>query len=501
MNIVSNEKINFKSLEENTFKEMMKLGREIIQEQLRILDKLIKEYRDSSIFEVKDFQPTTLKTRLGEIPISRRRYKMVINGTVKNIYLLDEFLEINNEFGLYSEGIVEMVAREITKKSYRETAKTISEDTDSTISHTAIRNIVLALGKKIKKLEEEKIKLYKEGKIEGRKETEYIFCEHDGIYIKKQKSKKHKGKKKFKQKHFKKKKGKKKKNGIELKIAVIHEGKEPRYTNDYKLKNKIIVGTASKAKELKRIEDTVIGTTYKEHKIKNIVINGDGSDWTGNIVEGAKEIFQLDMAHIQKRIYMTVSNEEYLKKMQEIVYTEQAKDIFNLIYNYKVELEFENKNTELEKVKELEEYLRNNEEGLLRYQYRLGYKEEQIEKYKEKLPSLGSEESHMYCVCRERMKKNRTSWSVEGAEAILKVIMNKMNGTIKEIITKRAEEKIKEELAQRVPEPKKVAKIKYEEIKYAGTAKIIENVTRDYTKENIKNILRTKKCSELMLIY
>mgnify|MGYP003290936984 CR=1 FL=1 len=34
-------------------------------------------------------------------------------------------------------------------------------------------------------------------------------------------------------------KSKKKKNGIELKIAVIHEGKESRYTNDYKLKNKV----------------------------------------------------------------------------------------------------------------------------------------------------------------------------------------------------------------------------------------------------------------------
>ncbi len=94
------------------------------------------------------------------------------------------------------------------------------------------------MGEKIKKIEEEKIKLYEEGKIEGEKETQYIFCEHDGIYIKKQKSKKDKGKKKLKVKHFKKKKGKKKKNGIELKIAVIHEGKEPRYTNDYKLKKK-----------------------------------------------------------------------------------------------------------------------------------------------------------------------------------------------------------------------------------------------------------------------
>lgn len=498
MNMLSNEKVNFKSLEENIFKEMMKLGREIIQEELRMLDKLILDYRDKEIFVPKDFQPTTIKTKLGEIPIARRRYKMVINGETKWVYLLDELLEIN-DFGLYSQGIVEMVAREITKKSYRETSKTISEDTDNAISHTAVRNIVLKLGEKIKKIEEEKIKLYEEGKIEGNRESEYIFCEHDGIYVKKQKSKKHKGKKKFKEKHFKKKKGKQKKNGIELKIAVIHEGKEPRYTNDYKLKNKIIVGTASKAKDLKKIEDTTIGTTYKEYEIKKVVINGDGADWTGNIVEGAKEIFQLDMAHIQKKIYMAVSDEEYLKKMQEIVYTEQAKDIFNLIYNYKVELETDKKTDELEKVKELEEYLRNNEGGLLRYQYRLGYKEEEIEKYKEELPSLGSEESQMYCVCRDRMKRNRTSWSVKGAEALLKVIMNKMNGTIDEIITKKAEIKIKEELASRIPEPKVVKKMKENKIVYAGRYEISSNFTGS-TKKYIIDLLKDKKCSELMLI-
>lgn len=499
MKIITDEKMNFNSLEENTFKRMMELGRDLIRDELKLIDKLIKQYRDKEIFRIKDMQVTTIKTKLGEIEFSRRRYEMEINGTKKCIYLLDELLEINS-IGQYSQSIVEMVVREITKKSYRETAKTVSEDTDSTITYTAVRNIVIALGKKIKQLEEEKIKLYEKGEIEGTKEAKYIFCEHDGIYIKKQKSKKHKGKKKFKVKNFKKKKNKRNKNGIELKIAVIHEGKEPRYTNDFKLKNKIIVGTALKANDLKRIENTAIGTIYKEYTIKNVVINGDGSDWTGSIVEGAKEIFQLDMAHIQKKIYMAVSNEEYLKKMQEIVYTEHPKDIFSLIYNYKVELEFDKKTDELKKVQELEEYLRNNENGILRYQYKLGYKEEQFESIQEELPSLGSEESHMYCVCRDRMKKNRTSWSPEGAESMLKVIMNKMNGTIKEIITKKAEEKIKEELAKRIPDPKKVVKRKYEEIRYVGTSRILGNITRDYTKENIRNVLREKKCSELMLI-
>lgn len=499
MKMITDGKMNFNSLEENTYKKMMELGRDLIRDELKLIDKLIKQYRDKEIFKIKDMQITTIKTKLGEIEFSRRRYEMEINGAKKCIYLLDELLEINS-IGQYSQSVVEMIVREITKKSYRETARTVSEDTDNTITYTAVRNIVISLGKKIKQLEEEKIKLYEKGEIEGTKETKYIFCEHDGIYIKRQKTKKDKGKKKIKVKNFKKKKNKRNKNGIELKIAVIHEGKEPRYTNDFKLKNKLIVGTASKANYLKRIEDATIGTTYKEYEIKNIVINGDGADWTGSIVEGTKEIFQLDMAHIQKKIYIAVSDEEYLKKMQNIVYTEHPKDIFSLIYNYKAELEFDNRKEELEKVKELEEYLRSNQGGLLRYQYRLGYKEEQMERIQEEFPSLGSEESNMYCVCRERMKKNRTSWSLEGAEAILKVIMNKMNGTIKEVITKKAEEKIKEELAQRIPESKKVVKTKYKEIRYVGTTRILENITRDYTKQNIKNILRDKKCSELTLI-
>ena len=498
MNIIPEKIVKFNGLEEKIFKDVMKLGRELIADDLKLIDDLIKKYRDKSVFKVKDFQKTVVKTRLGDVEFFRRRYEMQVNGVKKSIYLLDELLEINS-VGQYSQSVVEMIIREITKKSYRETAKTISEDTDSQITYTAVRNIVIKLGEKIKALEEEKIKLYERGEIEGKKDCKYVFCEHDGIYVKKQKSKKSKGKKKYKVKHFKKKKNKRKKNGIELKIAVIHEGKEKRYENDYKLKNKIIIGTANAANKLKQIEDATIGTTYKEYKIKNIVINGDGADWTGSIVEGAKEIFQLDMAHVQKKIYMSVRSEEYLKQMQKIVYTENPRDIFSLIYNYKVELETDKKIDELNKVKELEEYLRNNEEGLQRYQYKLGYTEEQIQENIEQFPSLGSEESHMYCVCRNRMKKNRTSWSIKGAEALLKVIMNRMNNTIDDILSNKAKKRIQEELEERIPEPKKVKKLKQGKIQYAGKYELANKFT-GYTKQYIIDMLKGKKMSELMII-
>ena len=97
------------------------------------------------------------------------------------------------------------------------------------------------------------------------------------------------------------------------------------------------------------------------------------------------------------------------------------------------------------------------------------------------------------------MKKNRTSWSLKGAEAMLKVIMNKMNGTLTEVITNRAKEKILEELAQRIPEPVKVRKIKYNELIYAGKYKVADNFVGS-TKKFIIDLLNGKKCSELMLI-
>ena len=62
-------------------------------------------------------------------------------------------------------------------------------DRDNAISHTAVRNIVLKLGKKIKKIEEEKIRLEEEGKIEGTKKAQYVFCEHDGIDVYKRQGK------------------------------------------------------------------------------------------------------------------------------------------------------------------------------------------------------------------------------------------------------------------------------------------------------------------------
>ncbi len=56
MKIITNEKVNFNTLEENTYKKMMELGRNLIQDDLKLIDKLIKQYRDKETFKIKDIQ-------------------------------------------------------------------------------------------------------------------------------------------------------------------------------------------------------------------------------------------------------------------------------------------------------------------------------------------------------------------------------------------------------------------------------------------------------------
>lgn len=487
INITKSE-TKFNDLEEKMWKKKMQEGLEELKEQLKQIDYQLLKNKNNKEIVVKDFQKTTIKCKFGDLEFYRRRYTLKRNGETKIIYLLDIYLELGY-LGQYSQSIVEMVLKEAAEKSYRKTAETIRENTNVSITHTAARKILIDFSEKhIEKMEKEKLKLYEKGYIEGEKERKIIYEESDGIYISKQNRKKNK----------KARKGKKLKS--EIKIGIVHEGFEKRYSNDFKVKNKQMVATIKSAKYFKRLVDMTIGTTYKENAIERIIINADGAGWCKDIAESPKERYQLDMFHIQKRITEAITDKEYKMLMSNIVKTNKPKDIFNIIYNYKVELEYDENEEELKKVRELEEYLRNNEKGLLRYQYDLGLTEEEIEKLEEtEYRNLGTEESQMYCGCRKRMKKNRTSWSDRGSEAMVKVISYIKSNMLEDLITGQMEKAIQKELSERTPEPKKIKKIKIGKVKFATKNSILESLT-GFRKLKVKNLLRDKKFNEMKIM-
>ena len=488
MKNITNNEIKFNDLEEKMWKKKMEEGLKELREELRRIDYQLLKNKNNDELEVKDFQKTTIKCKFGDLEIYRRRYKLTKNGNSTMVYLLDIYLELGYS-GQYSQSIVDMVLKEATEKSYRKAAETIREATNVSITHTAARKILIDFSEKhIEKIEKEKLKLYEKGYIEGEKEIKIIYEESDGIYISKQDRKRNKEKRK----------GKKIKS--EIKIGVIHEGFEKRYSNDFKVKNKQMIATTKNAKYFKRLVDMAIGTTYKENKIEKIIINADGAGWCKDIAESPKERYQLDMFHIQKRINEAVTDKEYKEKMSGIVKTNKPEYVFNIIYNYKVELEHDKNQEELKKVKELEEYLKNNRKGLLRYQYELGLSEEEIEKLEEtEYRNLGTEESQMYSGCRQRMKKNRTSWSTRGSEAMVKVISYVKSNILKDLITGKIEKEIQRELSERIAEPHKVKKIKIGQIKYATKNSILESLT-GFRKQKVTQLLRNRGFNEMRLI-
>lgn len=487
INITKSE-TKFNDLEEKMWKKKMQEGIEELKEQLRKIDNELLKSKNNNELKVKDFQKTTIKCKFGDLEIYRRRYTLKKNGETKTVYLLDIYLELGY-CGQYSQSIVEMVLKESTEKSYRKTAETIRENTNVSITHTAARKILIDFSENhIEEIEKEKLKLYEKGYIEGEKELRIIYEESDGIYIAKQSKKRNK----------KARKGKKQKS--EIKIGIVHEGFEKRYREDFRIKNKQMVATTKDAKYFKRLVDMTIGTTYKESSIERIIINADGAGWCKDIAESPKERYQLDMFHIQKKITEVIQDKEYKELMSGIVKTDKPEYIFNIMHNYKVELEHDKKAEELEKVKELEEYLRNNKKGLLRYQYDLGLTQEEIEKQEETgYRNLGTEESQMYCGCRKRMKKNRTSWSDKGAEAMVKVISYIKSNLLEDLITGKMKKAIEKELDERIPEPKKIRKIKIGKIKYVTKNSILESLT-GFRRLKLKNLLRDKSFNEMHII-
>ena len=124
INITNNE-IKFNDLEEKMWKKKMQEGLDELREQLRRIDYQLLKSKNNECLEPKDFQPTTIKCRFGDLEINRRRYKLKkSNNEVQWVYLLDIYLELGYS-GEYSQSIVEMVLKEATEKSYRKTAETI----------------------------------------------------------------------------------------------------------------------------------------------------------------------------------------------------------------------------------------------------------------------------------------------------------------------------------------------------------------------------------------
>ena len=168
--IVEERLISFKELEQEIYRYICELGREITQSILERYDAELMEGRDKALYRNKGTRKTSIKTIYGEVEYRRHIYQTTLDtGERAFVFLLDDAMQME-KIGLISSNLAEKLAMTITEATYRVTAQSISSTCGQTISHGGVWNFIQRLGEKISEEEAEDVVRMHEEKTRGRKE-------------------------------------------------------------------------------------------------------------------------------------------------------------------------------------------------------------------------------------------------------------------------------------------------------------------------------------------
>ena len=436
-NILSGEIANFKSLEQNIFKFVCEVGKNIIKSILQSEDDKLLSLSDRSIYVNKGFKYTTIKTIMGEISFKRRIYRIYDedgNDTGRYVFLLDQKLKIF-ESGLFSQNMTDlMVNAMLNTGAYRKAAEEVSTSTNQSASHEAIRKAIIVNGEKLSKKEDMLIELDEQEKIESEnKEISVLFEESDGKWINLQGKDRQKRIEQYKKKAEKEGKKFKKPKSVksEIKMHMMHEGWKLN-DNRHPLVNKTYIVGFIPIDKLKRIRKAKIKQRYNENKIKIKINNGDGAKWIKKLMDKG-EIYQKDMLHIQKCITKNVPK-EYRQVLQELIINK----MYEYIWSYLEWIKSDSGGEEIvvKKLKQAQQYLAD---GLPRYTDQI----QNLPKLNEGLEyrTMGNAESNIFTVF-TKLFTGRKSFSIKGATCLAKVAALKIE-TKSAVITEHINAPIK----------------------------------------------------------
>lgn len=411
---VKEVEVDFNTLEVEIFDFVCLLGIKLLGEFFQNIDNQLRETRDKSVYRHKGLRKTSIKTVMGTVEFGRAIYETINeNGKKKYIYLLDEYLKFET-IGKMSTNLIEKVVQNATICSFRRAADNVSDLTGQSISHSAVWNLIQTLGSEIGKKEEEKVQKYKDGLLDGKRESNVIFEEADGLWL-------------SMQGYDRPKKGRKR----EIKLGVSYEGWRRRsgQKEAYEVVNKKVVSGFMKPEEFKYLRDTSLAETYRMDEISFRILNGDGASWIKNGHNCEGDYFQLDKFHIFQAIIRKIPDKKESKNLINLIKKEKLKEFYDRL----TELKFEcgGELSVVEKIQELEKYLKANGESVLPYQARvtLPTPQEGIS-YR----NLGTMEHNIFDVLGYRMKGHKMSWSIKGANNLSKILATKASGKLYETI-------------------------------------------------------------------
>ena len=477
MNTILQEKvITFKEFEQKVFDSICEIGRKITTEVLTRYDQELANSRDIKKYRDKGGRKTSIKTVYGSVEYSRRVYKHINSkGKIEYIYLLDEAMKMD-KIGLISTNLAEKIVEAVTQLSYRATADDVSSMTGQTISHGGAWNLVQALGEKICLEEEVLVSDMKKDVLKGEIETEILFEEMDGVYINMQ------GKDRPP-----------KKKSREMKVAIAYSGWKADGKNNSTLVNKVMTAGFDTAKEFHKKREAMIKQKYNTDEVKVRILNGDGAEWIKDPYEG-ETIFQLDPFHIYQAILRNIKDRSSQKNIRTFIKEGKIQEAFEYIGIYADSVATNDKSDKTEeKARKLLSYLKKNEEGIIPYNKR-GIKlpkEPAGIVYK----GLGTLENHNCSVITLRMKHRRASWSIKGANNIVKILVRKENKTLYQTIERYMDVIISSDKCEEIIEILSAAKTPI----YDGKGNVDGNVAKGHLP--LRDVLMTESRKTFLKIF
>lgn len=409
-------KLDLEKLEGLLWKSLLNVFRHMMVEILELFDEKLMRDRDKTRYKLKERNPRTIQTLVGEVSFERRYYRD--QDEEQWVYLLDEALGLESGDSI-GPGLVKLAVTWATKgPSYRDARDRLTDLYGAQVlSHETIRQALLRVGEACRRELENKIV-----KEEGEKAIKALFIEVDGFGARLQKNKRLK----------------RQNQRREAKMAIIHEGWAPRSkgkSSDYRLVDPTYICTMHESDDFWEHVRGVVYTKYRNIDSIPVIINGDGAPW---IREGAKSfangMYQYDRFHIARELRNALrSNPEALGNAQKAL----AKNDIGTLAIVVTEARLSCDNIEQEeKLEALSELLMADQDYIVDYQVRLKKKGFPVPA---NWRGLGAAESNVNKFKNRTAKRGR-AWSEEGLAAVLTTLSRLFEGNLQETLSRTLHE-------------------------------------------------------------
>lgn len=284
--ILDQTAFSFAELESIVWEEVRQGYVEALRALLETLDGALAAARDSKRFVLHDLRERSLQTRVGDVPFQRRYYWD--KEAAEWVALLDKALGLEKRVRL-TEGVRAVaVEAAVQGRSYRAAAQELAREAGQpVISHETVRQCVHRTGEYLAQGSEQ----YEAAE---KRRVQLLFLEVDGFWPALQRARKRSGKDKQPRQRV----GKR-----EVRLAVSHEGWEPRTpgSSEFRLKQRrdfTYQGGGDFWEE-------VVTWIEQEYDLADtwVVINGDRAGWIRRGVQWFPHaIYQVDRFHLLRDV-------------------------------------------------------------------------------------------------------------------------------------------------------------------------------------------------------